>query len=100
MGPMSEQAAVTVSRDDGNHRYTAALDGQAAGFIQFRERAGRVILIHTETDPAFEGRGVGSALARAALDDIRARGLKAVVECPFVRAYVEKHPEYADLITA
>lgn len=96
---MSNEAAVTVHRNDENHRYEAMLDGQVAGFVQFRERAGRVILIHTETDPAYEGRGVGSALARGALDDIRARGEKAVVECPFIRSYIEKHPEYQDLVT-
>ena len=96
---MSEQAAVTVHRDDENHHYEAVLDGKVAGFVQFRERAGRVILIHTETDPAFDGRGVGSALARAALDDVRARGEKAVVECPFIRSYIAKHPEYQDLVT-
>jgi predicted GNAT family acetyltransferase len=96
---MSEQAAVPVHRDDENHRYEATLDATVAGFVQFRERAGRVILIHTETDPAFEGHGVGSALARASLDDVRARGLKAVLECPFITSYVSRHPEYQDLIT-
>ena len=96
---MSEQAAVSVHRNDDNHRYEATLDGKVAGFVQFRERAGRVILIHTETETADEGRGVGSALARSALDDVRDRGLKAVVECPFIRSYIERHPEYADLVT-
>jgi len=90
---------VTVQRNDDSHRYEASLDGQAAGFVQFRERAGRVILIHTETDPAFEGKGVGTALARGSLDDIRARGLKAVLECPFITSYVSRHPEYQDLVT-
>jgi uncharacterized protein len=97
---MSEQAAVSVHRNDENHHYEAMLDGKVAGFVRFRERAGRVILIHTETDPAYEGRGIGSALARAALDDIRARGAKAVVECPFVTAYVARHPEYQNLVTS
>jgi predicted GNAT family acetyltransferase len=89
----------TVQRNDDNHRYEATLDATVAGFVQFRERAGRVILVHTETEPQFEGRGVGSALARAALDDVRARGLKAVIECPFITSYVARHPEYQDLVT-
>lgn len=89
----------TVQRNDDNHRYEATLDATVAGFVQFRERAGRVILVHTETEPRFEGRGVGSALARAALDDVRARGLKAVIECPFITSYVARHPEYQDLVT-
>ena len=74
------------------------LDGKVVGFVRYRTRPGQVVLIHTETDPEFEGRGVGSALARGALDDIRARGEKAVVLCPFITSYVEKHPEYQDLV--
>jgi uncharacterized protein len=97
---MGDETAVTVHRNDENHHYEAMLDGKVAGFVQFRQRPGRVILIHTETDPGYEGRGVGSALARAALDDVRARGDKAVVECPFITAYVARHPEYQDLVTA
>jgi uncharacterized protein len=99
MDLMSDEATVAVHRNDENHHYEAMLDGKVAGFVQFRQRPGRVILIHTETDPAYEGRGVGSALARAALDDVRARGDKAVVECPFITAYVARHPEYQDVVT-
>jgi predicted GNAT family acetyltransferase len=54
--------------------------------------------LHTEVDPAVEGTGVGSELVAAALHDIRERGLSAVVICPFVRAYMRRHPEYADLV--
>ena len=53
--------------------------------------------MHTEVDPAAEGHGVGSRLAAGALDDIRSRGLSILVVCPFVREYVRRHPEYADL---
>ena len=95
---MTEQAAVTVHRNESNHHYEAELDGKVVGFVRYRHRPGHVILIHTETDPEYEGRGVGGALAKAALDDVRARGEKAVVLCPFIRAYVEKHPEYQDLV--
>lgn len=81
-------------------RYEARLTGSAAGaevagFAAYRLRGDRVVLTHTEVDPAHEGRGVGSALARAALDDIRSRGLVAVVQCPFIAAFVQRHPEYA-----
>ena len=57
-----------------------------------------IVLVHTEVAPAVEGRGVGSRLVSAALDDIRARGLRLVPICPFVRAYLGRHPEYADLL--
>ena len=93
---MGEQ--VEVHRNDENHHYEATLDGKVVGFVRFRHRPGQVILIHTETEDAYEGRGIGSALARGALDDVRARGEKAVLKCPFIASYVERHPEYQDLV--
>ncbi len=96
---MTEQAAVTVRRDDSHHRYEAVLDGTIVGTIQFRTRPGRVILVHTETDAAYGGRGIGSTLAQAALEDLRARGEKAIVLCPFIKAWLAKHPDvYADTL--
>jgi predicted GNAT family acetyltransferase len=93
---MGEQ--VDVHRNDENHHYEATLDGKVVGFVRFRHRPGQIVLIHTETDPAYEGRGVGSALARGALDDVRARGEKAVLKCEFIASYVQQHPEYQDLV--
>ena len=78
-------------------RYEARVDGAVAGFAAYRLRGDRIVLTHTEVDPAYEGKGVGSALAKVALDDVRARGLTAVVQCPFIAAYIRRHPEYADL---
>jgi uncharacterized protein len=95
---MGEQ--VEVHRNDENHHYEATLDGKVVGFVRFRRGSGQVILIHTETEDAYEGRGIGSALARGALDDVRARGEKAVLRCPFIASYVEHHPEYQDLVAA
>ena len=93
---MGEQVA--VHRNDENHHYEATLDGKVVGFVRFRHRPGQILLIHTETDPEYEGRGVGTALARGALDDVRAHGEKAAVMCPFIGAYVKRHPEYQDLV--
>jgi len=96
---MTDQPAVSVSRDDTGSRYQATLDGAPAGFIDFKLRGDRVALIHTETDPAFAGRGVGTALAVAALEDLRARGLKANVYCPFIKNYLARHPgQYDDVV--
>lgn len=57
-----------------------------------------VVLTHTEVDPAVEGQGVGSALVRAALDDVRGQGRRVVPQCPFVAAWIERHGDYADLV--
>jgi uncharacterized protein len=97
---VSDTAAVEVHRNDENHHYEATLDGKVVGHVAFRIRPGGVVLIHTETDPAYEGRGIGAALARGALDDVRARGLKALVQCPFIASYVQRHPEYQNLVAA
>jgi predicted GNAT family acetyltransferase len=89
--------AVEVTDAPDQSRYEARVDGELAGFAAYRMRGERIVLTHTEVDPAYEGKGVGTALARAALDDIRERGLSAVVQCPFISAYIRRHPEYADL---
>lgn len=81
-------------------RYEAVRDGQLVGLIRYRTEPGVVVLVHTEVDEAVEGTGVGSRLVRGALDDIRARGLRLVPVCPFVGAYLRRHPDYADLVGA
>ncbi len=88
----------TVVTDTGTS-YDVALDGVPAGRADYRLRAGRVVFTHTEIDPAFEGRGVGSDLAQQALDDVRAKGLKVVPLCPFIKDWIERHPDYQELVT-
>ena len=87
---------VVVDEPD-QQRYVARLHDRVVGFAEYRNVHGRVILFHTQVDPAVEGRGVGSRLAAGVLDDIRARGLKVTIKCPFIAAYVARHPQYADL---
>jgi predicted GNAT family acetyltransferase len=72
-------------------RYELWLGTTRAGLIEYRSQPGVVFLIHTEVDPAFEGQGLGERL-------VRARGLKLVPLCPFVRAYLRRHPDQADLV--
>ncbi len=79
-------------------RYELWLGQARAGFIKYRSEPGTILLIHTEVDAAFEGQGLGGRLVAGALDDIHARGLKLVPICPFVRAYLSRHPEYGDLV--
>lgn len=82
-------------------RYEATLDGRAAGFAAYEDGPDGVrVLTHTEVDPASEGRGVGGDLARAALDDIRGRGWRVDPQCPFVAGWIDRHPDYADLVAS
>ena len=73
--------------------------GGAVAFVEY-ERAGddRIALLHTEVPEALSGQGVGSKLVRGVLDRIRAEGARVVPRCEFVAAYVERHPEYRDLL--
>ncbi|MCW2585224.1 MAG: GCN5-related N-acetyltransferase [Frankiales bacterium] len=80
--------------------YAITVDDRHAGRALFQLRDDAVVLTHTEVDPAFEGQGVGSALAKGALDDVRAQGKRVVPLCPFIARYIENHPEYADLVAA
>jgi uncharacterized protein len=90
---------VTVRDNPDELRYEALVDGRRVGEIRYvRRDDGVVELVHTDVDPSVEGGGVGSALVRGALDDVRSRGLKIIPTCPFVDAYLRRHPEYADLV--
>jgi predicted GNAT family acetyltransferase len=79
-------------------RYEIVVDGVVAGFLQYTMRGGRVVLAHTEVPDAKAGRGLATSLVRGALDDIRQRGLGIVPVCPFVEAFIERNPEYDDLV--
>jgi predicted GNAT family acetyltransferase len=65
---------------------------------EYRLDGGTIRFVHTQVEPAFEGRGLGSRLAKAALDEVRSRGLKAVPQCPFIAGYIARHPEYQALV--
>ncbi|MCG7284514.1 N-acetyltransferase [Cellulomonas sp. ACRRI] len=73
-------------------------EGTVLGVAEYRRRPGVVVFTHTEVDPRQEGHGVGSTLVREALDAVRAAGDRIEPRCPFVRAFVEDHPEYGDLV--
>jgi uncharacterized protein len=80
-------------------RYEAIIDGEVAGFVTYHDLSGVRMLVHTEVSGPFEGRGVGSALARGALDDARARGLAVRPSCPFVAGWIRRHQDYLDVVT-
>jgi predicted GNAT family acetyltransferase len=87
-----------VTDVEASHRFEAHIGSDLAGTAFYDRRGNRVVFTHTEVDPAFEGRGVGSALAEAALDQARARGEQVVPLCEFIAGYIERHPTYADLV--
>lgn len=92
---------VTVTDNPGASRYEARLGDQLAGFAAYRlsERNDVIVFTHTEVDPAHGGAGIGSALARGALDDVSARGERKVVPlCPFIASWIERHSDYAALV--
>jgi uncharacterized protein len=91
-------ASLTIRDNHEKSRYEAVREGDVVGQIRYVTEPGSVVLIHTEVGPSEKGRGSGSRLVRAALDDIRKRGLHVVPVCPFVAAYIRRHPEYADLV--
>ena len=92
-------ADVETTHNPARHRYEAHIDGDLAGFAEYQLADGLVVFTHTEVDERFEGRGVGSTLARFGLDDVRADGSRRVLPlCPFIKAWIGKHPDYADLV--
>jgi predicted GNAT family acetyltransferase len=96
--PDDPVADVRITDVEAEQRYEATIDGNLAGVIEYVVKHGRIALVHTEVLPAFEGMGVASELIGFAIDDARRRGLLVIATCPFVRTYVERHPETHDII--
>ncbi len=93
---MADDPVVTDNPAKG--RYETQI-GEAVAFLTYRDRPdGARVLVHTEVPPAVEGRGVGGRLVKTALDAARRDRRRVVPQCPFVRSYIERHPEYADLV--
>ncbi len=94
-------ATIDVHDAPGRSRYEARIGGELVGFAEYQRSGDRVVFTHTEVDPRVSGQGVGSSLVRGALDDVRLSGpYRVVPQCPFVRAWITTHAEYADLVVA
>lgn len=92
---------VVVTDNPSHQRYEAHAAGRLAGVAEYVRTDDVIVFTHVEVHPAFEGKGIGSALARFALDAARADGTRRVVpQCPFVRSWIGKHPDYQDLVGA
>ena len=86
-----------VQNNTAKQRYELEVEGHIAA--AYYDLSGNVITFtHTEVPKELEGKGVGSKLVKGALDQVRANGLNVVAQCPFVKGYIGKHPEYADLL--
>jgi hypothetical protein len=86
-----------IVNNKAHHRFELVIDGHLAA--AFYKIDGNVItFMHTEVPPELGGRGVGSTLVQGALDHVRASRMKMVADCPFVKAWIGKHPEYKDLL--
>jgi hypothetical protein len=85
-----------VSNNPAQQRYELDVDGHIAA-TYYKTANGVITFVHTEVPPELGGKGIGSRLIKGALDQIRSDGLKVIAECPFVKAYIEKHSEYSDL---
>jgi predicted GNAT family acetyltransferase len=97
----TDSAEYTVADAPGRHRFEIRDGDRVAGFTEYRRRGDVIALIHTEVEPEYEGKGVASRLISAALDIAREDGARVLPFCPFVRAYIAKHPErYLDLVPA
>jgi uncharacterized protein len=99
--PTEPDEQIQVVDNPGLSRYEARIGERVLGFVDYDldPTGERIVLVHTEVLPDAEGMGVGSRLARGALEDVRSRGLKLVVECEFIGAYLKRHPrEYEDLL--
>ena len=88
-----------ITDNTAERRWELFVDGTLAVFAEYQD-AKRRTFTHTETQPGFEGQGLATELVRAALDDARERGLDVLPVCPFVRGYLERHPDYVDLVPA
>ena len=87
-----------LNKNDEKKRYEVLLNGEVVGFAEFRRIGDAIMLPHTEVNEGHEGEGLGSQLAKFALDDVKASGKLVIPMCPFIAAYIRRHPEYVDLI--
>lgn len=88
-----------VEENPAKHRFEILVDDALAGFTAYVPRGEVLVFTHIEVDQRYQNMGVGAALVRGTLDQIRERGGRVVPQCPFVSAFIKRHPEYGDLVT-
>lgn len=93
-----QQTEVEVREQTGDGRFEALVDGDHAGYAFYTDEPGLRHFTHTKVDDAFGGQGVGAKLVGSALDNTRANGLSVVAECSYVAKFIDRHPDYQDLL--
>jgi predicted GNAT family acetyltransferase len=96
---MKTSDGAVVRHDADRHRYEYVVDGRPLAVAEYRTHGDTAVMHHTYTHPSFRGRGYAASVVAAALDDLRARGMQIVPQCPFVAEFVAAHPQYQDLVT-
>jgi predicted GNAT family acetyltransferase len=86
-----------VIDNKAHHRFELEVEGYLAS-EHYKLEGNVIIFEHTEVPKELSGKGVGSKLVQGALDQVHAAGLKLIPQCPFVKAWIEKHPDYAYLV--
>jgi predicted GNAT family acetyltransferase len=95
---MTAPAEISTRDNADAGRFEILVGDDVAGFAEYSVANGVATMPHTVVDEAYDGQGLGSTLARFALDTVRERGLEVRPLCPFIRGYIERHEEYADLV--
>ena len=97
---MTSEPRVEVHDRPAERQFVITVDGETVGVATYRLRDAVITFLHTEIEPAFGGRSLGTRLATEALDDARRRGLRVVPICPFIAKFIREHPAYQDLVAA
>ena len=93
------QEVIDIVDNRERKRYEARISDELVGFAEYQLTPTLIVFTHTEVEPKCEGMGIGSALARFALDDTRDQGIRQVLPlCPFIKAWIARHPDYIDLV--
>jgi predicted GNAT family acetyltransferase len=94
----AESAPSVVEKNETRNRYEVRADGMMA-VLTYARAGDQIIFLHTLVPEPLEGRGIASQLAHTALEDARAVHLQVVAQCPYVAAYIRRHPEYLEILT-
>jgi predicted GNAT family acetyltransferase len=95
---LTDKTGVPVTVNKESDKFTVSVDEKAVGLTAYADEGHSRVFPHTEVDEAYEGRGLATIVIGEALAQTRAEGLRIVPMCPTVAAYVERHPEYADIV--
>jgi uncharacterized protein len=92
------EPTLRIEDDPSARRYRVWLGDEFAAYSEYENEPGRIVFTHTVVRPKFEGRGIGTRLAKYAVNDARARGLRITPVCPFIRSWLERHDEYDPIV--